>query len=432
LTKKLLITTIWNIKMSREPYQVAIDVGSNSIKLCVVKESIDNPGKLQVLCLLEGESAGIRKGVITNMSEATESLIELINQAESVIGLPIKSAVIGINSPSITFVNSEGMAIISATDNEIRDSDVDRVVQDSLNKAFGIQNSEIIHLITKSFSVDNQQGIKYPVGMVGGKLEAKTLIISCDNSFLRNFNKVFEQSDIQVSDTIFTPLASSDYTLSSRQKKAGSILVDIGYASTSYIVLENEEVIYSAIIPAGSDHITSDLAVGLQTNIEMAEEIKKQFLTLGALENENEEIEIYNPDLQINEKFKLIDIQQYAKPRVEEIFSMIYRDLKKIGKNSLPGGCVLIGGGSSLNGIDEVSRQTLKLNTFKYVFDLNSIEFVPDYNNDPAFINCIALTAYSYHHQDDNQSKKIGKNSNKSTSGNGSFWSNIKKYLPFK
>jgi cell division protein FtsA len=418
--------------MSREPYQVAIDVGSNSIKLCVVKESLDNPGKLQVLCLLEGESAGIRKGVVTNMSEATESLIELVNQAESIVGLPIKSAVVGINSPSITFVNSEGMAIISASDNEIRDSDVDRVVQDSLNKAFGMQNSEIIHLITKSFSVDNQQGIKYPAGMVGGKLEAKTLIISCDNSFLRNFNKVFEQSDIHIADTIFTPLAASDYILSSRQKKAGSVLIDMGYASTSYIVLENEEVIYSGIIPAGSDHITSDLAVGLQTNIEMAEEVKKQFLTLGKLDNEEESIEIYNPDLQINEKFKLIEIQQYAKPRVEELFSMILKDLKKIGKNSLPGGCVLIGGGSSLIGIDEVARQTLKLNTFKYVFDLNTIEFVPDYNNNPAFINCIALAAYSYHHQDSN-AKKIGKLSGPKTSGAmaGNFWSNIKKYLPF-
>jgi cell division protein FtsA len=231
--------------MSREPYQVAIDVGSNSIKLCVAKETIDVQKKLQVLCLLEGESAGIRKGVITNMSEAIESLVELVNQAEGIIGLPIKSAVVGINSPSISFVNSDGLAIISAADNEIRDSDVDRVVQDSLTKAFGIQNTEIIHLITKSFAIDNQRGIKYPVGMIGGKLEAKTLIITCDTSYLRNFNKVFDQADIEISDTVFTPLASSDYILSNRQKKAGAVLIDIGYASTSFIVLENEEVVHS-------------------------------------------------------------------------------------------------------------------------------------------------------------------------------------------
>jgi cell division protein FtsA len=423
--------------MSKDPYQVAIDVGSSSIKLCVVKESSENSNKLQVLTLIERESLGIRKGIITNMSEATESLIEIVNQAESVIGLPIKSAVVGVNSPSITFTNSDGLAIISNPDNEIRDSDVDRVVQDSLTKAFGIQNSEIIHLITKSFKVDNQGGIKYPTGMIGGKLEAKTLIISCDTSYLRNFNKVFNQGNIDISETIFTPLASSDYILSLRQKKAGTIMIDFGYASTSFIVWENEEIVHSGIVPVGSDHITADLAVGLQTNIEMAEEIKKIYLDLQQPEDdEGREIEIFNPDLQVNETFKLKQINQYAKPRVEEIFIMILKELKKIGKTSLPGGAVIIGGGSSLKGIDEIAKQILRLPTFKFMFDKNSIEFVPDYNNDPAFINCIALAAYSYQHQDEGQpSRKLGasSSSNKDSAGDkiSSIWESIKKYLPF-
>ena len=431
--------------MPKDPYQVAIDVGSNSIKLCVIKEASDGSGKLQVLTLIERESVGIRKGVITNMSEATESLVEIVNQAEGVIGLPIKSAVVGINSPSITFTNSEGLAIISNPDNEVTDADVDRVVTDSLTKAFGMQNSEIIHLITKSFCVDNQGGIKYPTGMIGGKLEAKTLIISCDSSYLRNFNKVFNQADIDINDTIFTPLASSDYILSNRQKKAGTIMIDLGYASTSYIVWENEEIVHSGIIPVGSDHITSDLAVGLQTNIEMAEEIKKQYLDLNTFsdsygDNGSNEIEIFNPDLQLNEKFNILEIKQFAKPRVEEIFVLILRELKKISKTSLPGGAVIIGGGSNLKGVDEIAKSILRLPTFHYIFDKNQIEFVPDYNNDPSFINCIALASYSYHHQEESNSKKpVRKNTNNSnSSGNNSFgeglgniWDKIKKFLPF-
>lgn len=422
--------------MSKEPYQVAIDVGSSSIKLAVVKESSEN-NKLQVLTLIERESLGIRKGIITNMSEATESLIEIINQAESVIGLPIKTAVIGVNSPSITFTNSEGLAIISNSDNEIKDSDVDRVVQDSLTKAFGIQNSEIIHLVTKNFRVDNQGGIKYPTGMIGGKLEAKTLIISCDNSYLRNFNKVFNQANIDISETIFTPLASSDYILSLRQKKAGTMMIDLGYASTSYIVWENEEIVHSGIVPVGSDHITADLAVGLQTNIEMAEEIKKMYLDLQVGEDDTQEIELFNPDLQVNETFGIKQICSYAKPRVEEIFVLIYKELKKIGKNSLPGGAVIIGGGSSLKGVEDVAKQTLRIPIFKYKFDKNAIEFLPDYNNDPSFINCIALAAYSYHHHD--QSSPVSKKSNLMTnnlqesagSAVTGLWEKIKKFLPF-
>jgi cell division protein FtsA len=424
--------------MSKDPYQVAIDVGSSSIKLAVVKESSESNNKLQVLTLIERESLGIRKGIITNMSEATDSLIDIINQAESVIGLPIKNAVVGVNSPSITFTNSEGLAIISSSDNEIRDMDVDRVVQDSLAKAFGIQNSEIIHLITKNFRVDNQGGIKYPTGMIGNKLEAKTLIISCDTSYLRNFNKVFNQANIDISETIFTPLASSDYILSLRQKKAGTVMIDFGYASTSYIVWENEEIVHSGIIPVGSDHITADLAVGLQTNIEMAEEIKKIYLDLSNNEqDEDSSIEIFNPDLQVNESFKIKEVNQYAKPRVEEIFVMILKELKKIGKTSLPGGAVIIGGGSSLKGIDEIAKQILRIPTFKYVFDKNQIEFVPDYNNDPSFINCIALAAYSYHHQEEGptNNKKTGLNLGIKTEGAGEkiseFWDSLKKYLPF-
>jgi cell division protein FtsA len=423
--------------MSKDPYQVAIDVGSSSIKLAVVKESSENNGKLQVLTLIERESLGIRKGVITNMSEATESLIEIVNQAEAVIGLPIKNAVIGINSPSITFTNSEGLAIISNSDNEIKDNDVDRVVQDSLAKAFGIQNSEIIHLVTKNFRVDNQGGIKYPTGMIGGKLEAKTLIISCDTSYLRNFNKVFNQANIDISETIFTPLASSDYILSLRQKKAGTMMIDLGYSSTSYIVWENEEIVHSGIVPVGSDHITADLAVGLQTNIEMAEEIKKMYLDLQSDDSETRQIEVFNPDLQVNETFGISQICQYAKPRVEEIFVLIYKELKKIGKNSLPGGAVIIGGGSSLKGVDEVAKQILRLPIFKYKFDKNAIEFLPDYNNDPSFINCIALAAYSYHHQDQGSqvTKKPNHLSSNMQESAGSavsgLWEKVKKFLPF-
>jgi cell division protein FtsA len=423
--------------VNKDPYQVAIDVGSSSIKLCVVKESPDTTSnKLQVLTLIERESAGIKKGIITNMSEATESLIEIINQAESVIGLPIKKAVVGINSNSITFTNSEGLAIISRPDNEITEADIDRVVQDSLAKAFSLQNSEIIHLITKNFAVDNQAGIKYPVGMIGGKLEAKTLVISCDTSYLRNFTKVMNQANIDISETVFTPLAASDFILSIRQKKAGTIMIDLGFASTSYIVWENEEIVTSGIIPVGSDHITSDLAVGLQTNIEMAEEVKKQYLKFDSDEDSDEVIEIFNPDLQVNEKFKISEIKNYSQPRIEEIFTLIYRELKKLGKNSLPGGAVLIGGGSSLEGIEEIAKAVLKIPTFKYYFDKSQVEFVPDYNNDPAFINTIALAAYSYNnHEESPQGKKTkfnpaGLTGSVADSASG-FVSKIKDWLPW-
>ncbi len=425
--------------MARDPYLVAIDIGTSSIKLAVAKDSLDENDKIQILALVEKESNGIKRGVITNMNEATESLIDVINQAESVIGLPIKNAVFGVNGTSISFTNSDGLVVISTQDGEIVEADVDRVIHDSLTKAFGINNSEILHIIPKNFTVDNQSGIKYPVGMLGSKLESKTLIVSAETSYLRNFTKVIHQAGVEIEDQIFTPLASSDFILSVRQKKAGTVLVDIGASSTSYIVWENEEIFTTGIIPIGSDHITGDLAVGLQTTMEMSEEIKKQHLDLGdSFEPEFDEVEMYNPDLHINETFRVTEIRTYSKPRVEEIFAYINKELKKSGKNAqLPGGAVLVGGGSALKGIEDVARKVLKIPIFKYSFDSSKIEFVPDYNNDPAFMNCISLAAYYLYHADEsNYAKGNGVKSggilgNSQGNKSGNLADTFKSFWPF-
>jgi cell division protein FtsA len=382
--------------VAREPYIIAFDIGSNSIKLAIAKEPTEDNQKLQILALVEKTSNGIKRGLITNMSEATESLMEAIVQAESVIGLPIRKAIFGINGMHVGFVNSEGLVVVSRADSEITDNDVDRVINDSLTKAFGLNGQEILHIIPKSFTVDTQEGIRHPVGMIGSKLQAKTLVISAESSYLRNFNKVISQAGVEISESIYTPLATSDFVLSQRQKKAGTLMVDIGYSSTAYIVCENEEIFASGVIPIGSDHITADLALGLGTTIEMAEEIKRKYLDLSPdYDSTIQEIEMYNPEMQVNERFQMDDIRGVAKARVEEIFMMLRAELRKMDKfGKLPGGAILVGGGSSLKGIDTIAKEIVKLPIFKYQFDRSKIDFVPDYNGDPAFINSIALLHY--------------------------------------
>jgi cell division protein FtsA len=171
--------------------------------------------------------------------------------------------------------------------------------------------------------------------------------------------------------------------------------------------------------------------------MEMAEEIKKQYVNFHSENNlEVDEIEMYNPDLQINETFKISEVNSVAKARIEEIFMFINRELRKIGKNSqLPGGAVLVGGGSALKGIEEIAKDILKLPIFKYAFDRNIVEFVPDYNGDPAFINVIALAAYSLYHSEDMASYKVNKgNSPTRSSGNdsaNSVGNMLKRLWPF-
>jgi cell division protein FtsA len=409
--------------VAREPYIIAFDIGSNSIKLAIAKDLTEDNQKLQILALVEKASNGIKRGLITNMNEASDSLVEAIVQAESIIGLPIRKAIFGINGMHIGFVNSEGLVVVSRADSEITDNDVDRVINDSLTKAFNLNGQEILHIIPKSFTVDTQEGIRYPAGMIGSKLQAKTLVISAESSYLRNFSKVISQAGVEISDTIYTPLASSEFVLSTRQKKAGSIMIDIGFSSTSYIVVENEEIFSAGVIPIGSDHITSDLALGLSTTIEMAEEIKRKYLDLSPdYDNTISVIEMYNSELQVNERFDIDEVRQYARARVEEIFYLIRAELRKIDKiGKLPGGAVLIGGGSNLKGIDTIAKDVLKLPIFKFQFDRSKVDFVPDYNGDPAFINSVSLLNYSLFNTNElgNTSKKnslIQKASNTSIS----------------
>jgi cell division protein FtsA len=329
--------------------------------VCVVKELLSDRDKLQVLALIDRPSAGIRRGIVTNLAEATEAVITAINDTEAIIGLPIRRSVIGLGGMSVSFTNTHGLVVVSRTDNEITDGDLDRVIQDSLTKAFGISGSEIIHVIPKNFSIDNQKGIRYPVGMTGSKLEVETLVISVENSYLRNFTKVVNQSNIDVLSQIYTPLAASDFILTGKQKKAGTVVVDIGYNSTSYIIWENEEILASGVIPVGSDHVTADLAVGLQTTIEQAEIVKTQYLDLNA-SSTTQTIQIEDPDLHNTNTFSLSEVEEIAKLRVEEIFYLLNKELKKAGRaGKLPSGAVLVGGGSKLKGLADFAKNKLGL-----------------------------------------------------------------------
>jgi cell division protein FtsA len=386
--------------VAQDPYTVAVDFGSHSIKVAVAKQ-VDDGGenaKTQILSLVEVPSGGIKRGVITNMNDATEALLKALTQTESVIGLPIRQSVFGINGTGISFIHSQGLVINTRPDGEIHDSDIERLVEDSRKKAFGINDSEILHIIPKNYRIDNQSGIRNPVGMIGRRLESNVMLVSIETSYLRNFSKVVDQAGIEIDGQIFTPLASGDFLLSHSQKKSGTILIDIGYSSTSYIVWENEEIFATGVIPIGSEHITQDLAVGLQTTIEMAELIKCQYINFSPDEQDRtgiDTIEMHNPDIGENERFNVQEAQLYARSRVEEIFYYINKELKKLGKMSkLAGGAVLIGGGSALKGIVDVAKDVLKIPVFRYRFDSAKVEFVPDYNGDPSFMNAISLVSY--------------------------------------
>lgn len=387
--------------MATDQYIVAVDVGSSSVKLAVASQNLDEKGRVQIFALLERQTYGIRKGVITDMGEVSSAVYDAVAEAESVIGISIREVIIGISAYGIDFVGSEGS--IPLSENEVTEEDVDRVIYDSLKKAYNLRDKEILQYIPLNFMLDNQDGIKNPIGMVGDRLSCKTVTITAEPGNIRNFSRIFAQAELDIIDKLFMPFVSSELILTSRQKNVGAVLVDLGYSTTSYVVWMNDEIVGSGQINIGSEKITSDLAYGLQTSIDIAEEIKKDHLDLvGDDSNLPEEFEIFDPETRTNYTLNLKKINSFANQRVEEIFLMLLKKLyENFGRVKFPGGLVLTGGGANLKGIHEVARQIAELPVYKNVYSSKDIKFILDFDEDPIYANVIAMASFAVNHPEE-------------------------------
>jgi cell division protein FtsA len=409
--------------VASDQYIVAIDVGSSSVKLAVASKSLDEKGRVQIFALLERPSFGIRRGIITDMGEVSQAVYDVVAEAESVIGINIREVVIGVSAYGVDFIGSDGSIPLSGE--EVNEEDIDRVIYDSLKKAFNLRDKEILQYIPLNFALDYQDGIKNPIGMVGDKLSCRTITITAEPGNIRNFSRIFAQADLDIMDKLFMPFVSSELILTPRQKSVGAVLIDIGYSTTSYVVWLNEEMIGSGLINIGSEKITADLAYGLQTSIDIAEEIKRNHLDLiGDESNLPEDFEIFDPETQTTYNLNLKKINGFANQRVEEIFLILLKKLyESFGRVKFPGGLVLTGGGANLKGIHEVARQVAELPVYKNVYNSKDIKFILDFNDDPVYANVIAIANYAVKHpeeigQDKNNILELNRDTGRSNQRN--------------
>jgi cell division protein FtsA len=424
--------------VTSDQYLVAIDVGSSSVKLAVASRNLDEKGRVQIIALLERPSYGIKKGVITDMSEVSRAVYDVVAEAEAIVGINIREVLIGINAFGVDFIGSEGFIPLSGQ--EVSEDDVDRVIYDSLKKAYNLREKEILQFLPLSFSLDDQVGIKNPIGMVGQKLSCRTLTITADPGNIRNFSRIFTQAELDITDKLYMPFISSEMFLTERQKNVGAVFVDIGFSTTTFTAWVNDEIIGGGVLPIGSEKITSDLAYGLQTSIDIAEEIKKNHLDFNLDKSLPEQFEIFDPETQINYNLNLKKIADYGKERVNEIFLLLIKRLyENFGKVKFSGGLVLGGGGASLKGIHEIAREITELPIYKNLYDDRKLKFILKFNYDPIYINVISMVMYALYHpeeigQDKNifdtlETRKSGFGRGRSKSNNGLFGI-LRKILP--
>ena len=340
-----------------------LDIGTGSIKALVAQRTKKD---WEVLSFAEIPSFGLRKGAVVNVEETAKNVQMILSGIERDCNKKINSVFVNVGGSRLYVMPSDGIISVSRADQRISKEDTERVLQ--ATRAINMpRNDEILDVVPKEFIIDDQRGIKNPVDLTGIRLEAKVLLLCIFSPDFLKLTQSVLNTKIQIDDVIPSPLAAANAVLTPQQKELGVALIDIGASTTSLAVFEEGDLIHLAVMPIGSANITNDIAIGLKTDVAMAESIKKQHGTCMLVSREREKqkpgvkkIEIFEKSSSLSfTKKNIVDI---VEPRVSEILDLVQKELKKINKQQqLPGGIVLTGGGAKIPKIRELTKETLKL-----------------------------------------------------------------------
>jgi len=342
--------------MARPHFITGLDIGTSEIKTLTVKRSSDKD--LEVVASIRKPTIGIRRGVVINVDEVSNVLENINQELKSLIGRGVDSLYVNIGGSHIFCTSSHGTVAVSRADRKISEKDIERVLEAA--RTFSLpSNKEILDVFPCNFIVDGEK-VKEALGMEGVRLEIEALVICGFSPYFKNLTQAILNAGFSIENIIPSPIASALSCLTPRQKELGVVLLDIGAGTTGLAVFEEGNLIHLAILPIGSANITNDIAIGLKTDVDVAERIKKEFGSCATSPKEKKEkIEIKEPE---SLTFTRGALTKIIEARVSEIFGEVNKELKKIEKeNLLPAGVVLTGGGAKLPKMIELAKKELRL-----------------------------------------------------------------------
>ncbi|NCO00106.1 cell division protein FtsA, partial [Candidatus Falkowbacteria bacterium] len=379
-----------------------LDIGSTSIRL-VVGQTIAGPAgeELQIIGAVSGPTAGVSRGVVNSIEETTSSISAVLDKAERLVGVPISRVWVSLNDPYIKCERSKGVVAVGRSDGEINENDVNRAIEAARALAVPV-NYEILHVIPIKFGVDNQGDVKDPIGMNGIRLEVETLIVQGLNTQIKNLTKAIYRTGLEIEDLVIAPLAAAEAVLSVKQKDLGVALISLGSATTSLAVYEERNLIHTAILPIGAEHITSDIAIGLRCPINLAERIKQEYGTATPEDvDKKDEVDISQlvKEEEVNDDISTISrhyLAEIINARVEEIFEKVDAEFRRIDRSGLlPAGVIFVGGGSELDGLVEAAKKKLRLPSA--LGAAKNINVVIDKVKNPEFATALGLVIWGSH-----------------------------------
>ncbi|MCS6883804.1 MAG: cell division protein FtsA [Acidobacteriota bacterium] len=341
---------------------VGLDVGTTRVRVVIAEV---NGGNIEVVGVGTANSKGLRKGVVVNIDSAVESIKRALEAAEQMSGTTVEQAYVGLGGAHIRSYNSKGVVAISRKNREITVEDIRRVV-DQASAVSVPSDREIVDVVPQEFTVDEQDGIGDPLGMLGMRLEVVVHIVTSPITAKQNIVTSVNRSGIIVIDTVLDPLAAAEAVLTEEEREYGTALIDIGGETTKLAIFHRGAIRHTAVFPLGGNHFTNDIAVGLRTPIPAAERIKRQYgCTLSGLLSENERqsaLEIPNVGGQSARSLSRYMLCEILQARAEEIFAQVHQEIQRMGFDTqISSGVVLTGGGCLLSGMREMAEQVLDL-----------------------------------------------------------------------
>ncbi len=382
----------------REEIIVGLDIGTT--KICAVVAEVSE-NDFNIIGIGSHPSVGLRKGVVVNIESTVDSIKKAVEEAETMAGCEISSVYAGIAGGHITGFNSYGL--IALKGDEITQADVDRVIESARAVAIPMDR-EVIHVLPQEFIVDGEPGIRNPIGIAGVRLEAKIHIVTGAVTSAQNIVKCAHRAGLDVCDIILEPIASSEAVMTPEEKESGTMLIDIGGGTTDLAIFSGNNIRHTFVLAIGGNNMTNDISVGLRTPIAEAEKIKLNYGTCLPDKVKNDEI-IEIPDMSGRGARKLPRqiLAEILEPRVEEIFTLVKREILRAGmKEYMTSGVVLTGGSALLEGISAIAESVFELPV--RVGTPRGISGLVDVVNNPMYATGVGLVMYGSRNQ---ESKKF-------------------------
>jgi cell division protein FtsA len=344
------------VKRARGPEPVVgLDVGTT--KICAVIGRPKPGGGLDVIGVGTAPSRGLRRGVVVNIDSTVEAIKQAVADAEQMAGVDVSRVWAGVAGGHIRSLNSRGVVAISGREREVSAADVERAVEAA--RAINVpQDREIIHVLPQTFAVDDADGVREPIGMAGVRLAVEVHIVTAAVTSVQNVVRAVNRAGLTVQDVVLEPIASAEAVLFPDEKELGVVLIDIGGGTTDMALFRDGAIWHTAIIPLGGDHITNDVAVGLRTPMADAEDLKKRFgCALTSMVPAEETVDVPSVGGRKARQLSRQVLSEIIQPRVEEIVTLVARELTRAGfQDAATAGIVVTGGTSIMEGVPELAE----------------------------------------------------------------------------